>query len=96
MRRLGQVVQVGEIGNVCTVSAGKLGEGRDHLIDVDIDGSITLKCVLKKYSLRVLTGFIWLEWKPCEHGSELSGCMKGGNLLIKTLLLRLQSTLCQT
>jgi hypothetical protein len=29
--------------------------------DLDVDGKIILKLILKKYNERVLTGFIWLR-----------------------------------
>jgi hypothetical protein len=37
----------------------KLKEG-DHMEDLDLDGRIMLKCILKKEGGRARTGFIWL------------------------------------
>jgi hypothetical protein len=49
-------------------------KGRDHLEDLSIDGSVILKCVLKKYGVRMWTGFIWLRIgssaDSCEHDNE--------------------------
>jgi len=32
--------------------------GRDHKDDVGTDGGVTLKLILKKYSLKLYTGFL--------------------------------------
>jgi hypothetical protein len=34
---------------------------RYHLEDLDVDGRIILKWILKKYDVRIRTGFIWLR-----------------------------------
>jgi len=34
---------------------------RDPLEDLEINGNISLECILGKYVWRVLTGFIWLR-----------------------------------
>jgi hypothetical protein len=36
-------------------------KGRNHLEDLDVDGSIVLKRILKKYDEVMWTGFIWLR-----------------------------------
>jgi len=33
--------------------------GRDHLVDLGLDGEITLECFLGKWDGRVWTGFVW-------------------------------------
>jgi hypothetical protein len=35
-------------------------KGRDHLENIDVDGRVILKWILKKYGGRVYTRFIWL------------------------------------
>jgi hypothetical protein len=35
--------------------------GTDHLEDLGVDGSIILKCVIKKREREAWTGFIWLR-----------------------------------
>ena len=34
---------------------------RDYLEDLGIDGTIILKCILKKYDVRSWTGLVWLK-----------------------------------
>jgi hypothetical protein len=36
-------------------------KGRDHSEDLDVDGSIILKCILRKECLGVWIEFIWLR-----------------------------------
>jgi hypothetical protein len=36
-------------------------KGRDHLGDTDIDRMMIIKLILKKYGVRVWTGFMWLR-----------------------------------
>jgi hypothetical protein len=39
--------RAGEIKNICRMLSGKQLKGRDQLGDVDVDGRIILKCILK-------------------------------------------------
>jgi hypothetical protein len=36
-------------------------EVKHHLRDLDVDGRLTLKCILTKLSVRMWTGFIWFK-----------------------------------
>jgi hypothetical protein len=36
-------------------------KGRDHLLDLGMDGRILLECILLKYGGKVWTGCIWLR-----------------------------------
>jgi hypothetical protein len=38
-------------------------EGRDHLGHIGVDGKIILKSIIKKYDVRVWTGFNWVRTK---------------------------------
>ena len=48
--------------------------------DLDVGGRIILKLILKEYSERVCTGFIWFRIGQVggrgEHGHEQSGSIK--------------------
>jgi hypothetical protein len=41
-------------------SSGNL-KGRDHLEDLGVDVKLILKSILRKYSGKMWTGFIWLR-----------------------------------
>jgi hypothetical protein len=38
-------------------------KSRDHVQDLDVDGRIILKCILHKYGVNELAGFMWLRIK---------------------------------
>jgi len=44
--------------NVYEDQLGNL-KGRDHLEDLDVDVSITLKCILKKQGVKLWAGYNW-------------------------------------
>jgi hypothetical protein len=48
-------------------------QGTDHWGDSSVNGK-TRKYILKKYSVRVEAGFVWLI---CEQSSEPSGSLTG-------------------
>jgi hypothetical protein len=50
--------------------------GRDHFEDLDIDGREVLEWFLKKQN-----GNVWAGFFCCEHDSELSNSVKGGQFL---------------
>jgi hypothetical protein len=58
---------------------------RVHLVHVFAYGMIILNLTLKKYCMRVWTGYIWYRIGSntvcCEHGNELSDSIKGGLFL---------------
>jgi hypothetical protein len=39
----------------------KIWKGRDHSVDVDVNGRIVLKWILRKYGGRLRSAFIWLR-----------------------------------
>jgi hypothetical protein len=53
-------------------------EGKSQHGSVNIDGSIILKYMLKKYGVRLRTGFIWLR-----IGGLVAGCYANGNEPLK-------------
>jgi hypothetical protein len=55
----GHVECTGEMRNAYKILVIKHEEQR--LLDLEVDGRITLNSALKKYSSRVWTGFIWLR-----------------------------------
>jgi hypothetical protein len=56
--------------------------GKNHLGDLNTDGRIILKWILKEYRLRAWIGFIRLRVGQvsgsCEHGNEPSGSVRIG------------------
>jgi hypothetical protein len=50
--------------------------------DLRVDRTVILKWILRKYSWRVWTGFIWVRIGSCEHGNEPSGSTKGEEFLV--------------
>jgi hypothetical protein len=60
-------------------------KGTVKLEDVDIDGRITLICILRKQGGEVWTGMVLLRIGTgggfCEHGNESFGSIKGEEFL---------------
>jgi hypothetical protein len=61
-------------------------DGGDHSDDLDVDGRIILKCMLRKYSGGMWTGLIWLRIGSvadcCDkYCNELSGSIKDAEFL---------------
>jgi len=54
------VARMGDRRGAYRVLVGK-PEGKDHWTDIDIDGSIILKCIFKKWDGEAWTGLIWLR-----------------------------------
>jgi hypothetical protein len=58
---------------------------REHLEDVVMDGRIILELILDKQDGRLWSAFIWRRIRTggdsCEHSSEPSGSIKGGEFL---------------
>ena len=63
--------------NVFRGLVGNLQEG-DHLEDLDVDGRIILKWILKKCDMRVYWIDVAEDMGCCAHGTEPSGCIKCG------------------
>jgi hypothetical protein len=57
-----RVTHVGEMRNASTVLVG-----RDHLRDIGMDRSITLKCILEKYGL-----ILWIRFNQMRIGFSVS------------------------
>jgi hypothetical protein len=38
-------------------------ESKSFLVDLSVDGRIILKCIVKKYGVKMWTGFIWIRIK---------------------------------
>ena len=51
---------MGEKSNASSVVVGKC-DVKDHFEDLDVDGSIILKLIWRKWGARVWTGWIWLR-----------------------------------
>jgi len=54
------VARVGDNGGAYRVLVGK-PERKDHLEEINIDGSIILKCIFKKWDGKAWTELIWLR-----------------------------------
>ena len=58
---------------------------KDHLADPGVDGRITLKCIFRKWDVRVWTGLICLRTGTgggsCKWGNEPLGFVKCGEFL---------------
>jgi hypothetical protein len=52
--------------------------------DQVVDGTMTLRLIIRKYGVTIWTGFIWLRiWisGSCEHGNDSSVFIKGGEFV---------------
>jgi hypothetical protein len=59
-------------------------EGKNHLEDPGVDGSIILMLIFKKFCGYGLNGSGWGQGQVtdfCEHGKETSGFVKYGEIL---------------
>jgi hypothetical protein len=58
---------------------------RDYLVDLGVNGRITLKLIFKKLNGEAWTGLFWLRIGQvagdCECGNKLSGSIKCGEFL---------------
>jgi hypothetical protein len=58
---------------------------RDHLEGLNVNGSIIIKWIVKKWDGEALTGLLWLRTVTgagaCECGNEPSGSIKWGEFL---------------
>jgi hypothetical protein len=65
--------------------------GRDYIGDLDINGRIILKQILKKHDVTAWNGFIWLRIGSlvgsCEHSNELLGFIKPRNFLTNRMTI---------
>jgi hypothetical protein len=96
MRWAGHVARMGERRVLYRVLVGK-PEGRKHLVDLDVDGSVTLQCIFKKWNGEGGHGLDESDsgWRQvagsCERGHETSGSIKRGefeDLLVSQERLR--------
>jgi hypothetical protein len=71
----------GEKKRIYRVLVGK-PEGKGRLGEPGIDGKIILRCIYRKYDMRVWSGSRWLKMRQfagtCECGNETSGSIKCG------------------
>jgi hypothetical protein len=74
--------------NVHTILVRKL-EGKNHLEDLDADGSIVLKLILEECGGRVWADFVRFRMGPlassCENDNELSDSIIGEFSLVVTV-----------
>jgi hypothetical protein len=80
MRWAGHVARVDYTRNR-TILRLESVKGRDHLEDLDVDGRIVLKLILRKQGWRVWIGLIWLGIDTSE------GCSEHGNGILYVSIL---------
>jgi hypothetical protein len=73
--------------------------GKEQAVDQDVHGNILSKCIFDRYSVKFGTGLngLWhgsVAWF-CEHGNNLSGCLKTCNFLTSQVIINFSRNILQ-